>query len=215
MLRSNTITKNIILLTLMSVSLFSCELLEEEASDDNNDIQNIPDEQLYVRHAFPSMYEPPHYNMADDLASRTFASAYWNEGVLRFDDDSAGTINYVEIRDINISGPGQYPILYQPLDVMSVANIGVHYTDVVPLFWTDGNINSFPLVEGGVGYDLSYYDNVPETIIPQGGYLVITDYNARYISGELYFHAWRYSNDLNRETAWRTYIVFSGVPYQN
>ena len=215
MLRFNTIIKNILLLALMSVSLFSCELLEEEATDDNNDIQNIPDEQLYVRHAFPSMYEPPYYNMADDLASRTFASAYWNEGVLRFDDDSAGTINYVEIRDINISGPGQYPILYQPLGVMSVANIGVHYTDVVPLFWTDGNINNFPLVEGGVGYDLSYYDNVPETIIPQGGYLVITDYNARYISGELYFHAWRYSNDLNRETAWWTYIVFSGVPYQN
>ena len=215
MLRSNTITKNIILLALMSVSLFSCELLEEEATDDNNDIQNIPDEQLYVRHAFPSMYEPPYYNMADDLASRTFASAYWNESVLRFDDDSAGTINYVEIREINISGPGQYPILYQPLGVMSVTDIGVHYTDVVPLFWTDGNINNFPLVEGGVGYDLSYYDNVPETIIPQGGYLVITDYNARYISGELYFHAWRYSNDLNRETAWWTYIVFSGVPYQN
>ncbi len=197
-------------------SFSGCELLEEETTDDTNDVQNIPDEQLYVRHAFPSMYEPPDYNMADDLASRTFATAYWNEGVLRFDDDSAGYLNSVEIRDINISGPGQYPILYQPLGVISVANnIGVHYTDVVPLFWTDGDINSFPLVEGGLGYDLSYYDNVPETIIPQGGYLIITDYNARYILESYISIAWRYNNDLNRETGWWTYIVFSGVPYQN
>lgn len=208
--------KPLLLSALFIFSFSGCELLEEETTDDTNDVQNIPDEQLFVRHAFPSMFEPPDYNMADDLASRTFATAYWNEGVLRFDDDSAGYLNWVEIRDININGPGQYPILYQPLGVMSVANnIGVHYTDVVPLFWTDGDINSLPLVEGGLGYDLSYYDNVPETIIPQGGYLVITDYNARYISGELYFHAWRYNNDYNRETAWWTYIVFSGVPYQN
>ncbi len=81
MLRPNTITKNFLLLALLSVSLFSCELLEEEATDDNNDIQNIPDEQLYVRHAFPSMYESPYYNMADDLASRTFASALSRVGV--------------------------------------------------------------------------------------------------------------------------------------
>jgi hypothetical protein len=85
----------------------------------------------------------------------------------------------------------------------------------VPLFWTDGDINSFPLVEGGLGYDLSYYDNVPETIITQGGYLVITDHNSRYLAGELYFNAWRYDNQLNREVAYWTYIEFSGVPYQN
>jgi hypothetical protein len=207
--------KRILLSALFIFSFSSCELLEEETTDDTNDVQNIPDEQLFVRHAFPSMYYPPEYNMTEDLASRTFESAYWNQNELRFNDDSAGYISYVEVRDINITGTGQYPILNEPLGVISQTNVGLLYTDVVPLFWTDGTPNNGTLVQGGIGYDLSYYDNVPETIIPQGGYLVITDHNSRYLAGELYFTAWRYDNQLNREVAYWTYIEFSGVPYQN
>lgn len=219
MLRPNTITKNFLLLALLSVSLFSCELLEEEATDDNNDIQNIPDEQLYVRHANPSLYEPPTYNMTDQLADRTFESAYWNNGVLRFNDDSYGYTSYVQVENININGPGQYPILNQPFGKIALYDGGncldVYKTDVVPLFWTDGNINSGTLVEGGIGYDLSDYDNVPEPLVVQGGYLVITDYNQRYIAGELFMIAWHFCPLLNREVGYSTYIEFSGVPYQN
>jgi hypothetical protein len=157
--------------------------------------------------------------MTDQLADRTFESAFWNEGVLRFNDDSYGYNSYIQIENINITGPGQYPILNQPLGKIALydgANcLNLYMTDVVPLFWTDGNINSGTLVQGGIGYDLSDYDNVPEPIVVQGGYLVITDFNQRYIAGELFMIAWHFCPLLNREVAYSTYIEFSGVPYQN
>jgi len=211
--------KNIFFLTVLCLSFFSCELLEEEVTEDNNDIENIPDQELYVRHASPNLWEPPTYNMTDQLIDRTFESAYWNQGVLRFNDDTAGYISYIQIENINVTGPGQYPILYQPLGKIALYNGGncldVYKTDVVPLFWTDGNINSGTLVEGGIGYELSDYDNVPEPLVVQGGYLVITDYNQRYIAGELFLDAWHFCPLLNREVRYGTYIEFSGVPYQN
>jgi len=211
--------KNIFFLTVLCLSFFSCELLEEEVTEDNNDIENIPDQELYVRHASPNLWEPPTYNMTDQLIDRTFESAYWNQGVLRFNDDTAGYISYIQIENINVTGPGQYPILYQPLGKIALYNGGncldVYKTDVVPLFWTDGNINSGTLVEGGIGYELSDYDNVPEPLVVQGGYLVITDYNQRYIAGELFMDALHFCPLLNREVRYGTYIEFSGVPYQN
>jgi hypothetical protein len=174
----------------------------------------VPNETLNVRFSRPDMFNPPSYGLNNTPTSRNFGSAYWNNGMIRFSDDPEGYISYVEIRNININGTGQYPILNAPIGVARLTNSGTYRTDVEPLFWTDGNINDGTLVQGGAGYDLSDYDMVPDQVVVQGGYLIISGYNGTYISGELYMQAWVYDNQLNREVATgHLYFEFSGVPY--
>jgi hypothetical protein len=213
-------SRKLFLFAFMAWAISGCELLEEETADDNNDIQNIPEEQLFVRHAFPYLDYPPDYLMAAELSERTFATAYWNENELSFINDSYGFFDLVEVTGINITGAGNYLILNQPLGVISRPS-GSNYTllyttDVVPSYYTAGGPPyALPLVQGGSGYDLSVFDNVPTPVAPQGGYLRVTDFNQRYISGELFFVAWRFDNVLNREVPETVYIQFSGVPFIN
>lgn len=210
--------RNLFYLACMALALSGCDLLEEDVADD--DIENIPDEQLIVRHAFPYLDYPPDYLMAEEIEKRTFATAYWNENELRFINDSYGFFDFVEVTGIDISGAGNYPILNQPLGMISRPS-GANYTwlystDVVPNYLTAGGPPwALALVQGGAGYDMSVFDNVPTEVAAQGGYLTVTNFNQRYISGELFFVAWRFDNALNREVPEAVYIQFSGVPYVN
>jgi hypothetical protein len=62
---------------------------------------------------------------------------------------------------------------------------------------------------------LDYFDLLEEFHLIQVGLLNITSYSPRYISEDLFFAGWVFSDSLNREVAFGVYIEFSRVEHSS
>ncbi len=210
--------KKYILILFCYSFIVSCESSEDDIDQSNN----IPDQQLSVE-----WVKINSLGKFDGAEIFNFTEAYWDNDGIHFqgstqsNPDQNGFINYVSVKDLIIGGTGQIKLLDNPKASISVKeksftsnNIfnAVYSTDVSPDFWISG-YNNADLILGGTGFTPSAYYHSGGSVI-QGGYVKVTDYNERYISGELYFAGWRYNNELNREVMSGVYLIFSGVEYK-
>lgn len=190
------------LLLLMTLLIFnSCELLDELEEEEEEVFVELPLSVSWTYVGSNGAYSAPYYE---------FNGAYWNEGKIRFDNSSLENgIEWVSMKDLNITGVGSYPLLYSPSGYLKLAS-HVYSTTVYPAFWVEG-MNNGTLVEGGAGYTPSAYAG--SGIVAQGGYVNITEYSQYYISGNFYFVAWVFDNQLNREISVGIIGSFENVLY--
>lgn len=192
-----------ILVTIVTVlSLFSCEKIFEDPIEE----EVIPDENLVVN--WVVVGGTGEVDMTD---FNTCNAAYWDDEGIYFSETSVTSVDNFKVKDLTISETGNIAIVHSPY--ATVTADALYSTTVSPDFWTTGP-NYADLVLGGAGYTPSAYYYNGGSSVTQGGYLKLTSVNDRYISGEVYFKAWVYNNQLNREVSVGIYCEFEGVEYQ-
>jgi hypothetical protein len=195
-----------LLFIIFSLLFISC--FEEESDDDQQEVTNIPDEELVVTFRYMS---PSTGELGE---AYSFTDASWTNNQISFSNGNDPAANWIRINEANINGNGQYPILYAPYAEVSTNHPNpIYASTVVPDFWIPPSNNGTLIQGGDFNNRLDYFD-VFEHIV-QGGMFNITSYNSRYISGDLFFVGWVFSDTLNREVAFGVYIEFSGVEHSS
>ncbi|MAZ26737.1 MAG: hypothetical protein CL868_06625 [Cytophagaceae bacterium] len=179
----------------------SCDFLEDDLEEEEEEFVELPLSIKWTYVGSTGTFSEPYYE---------FNTAYWNEGSIRFADNSLENgIEWVVMKDLDITGVGNYPLLYNPSASLKMRG-DVYSTTVYPEFWVEG-INNGILIQGGEGYTPSAY--LGTGTVRQGGYVNITDHNAYYISGDFYFVTWVFNDQLNREVSIGVTVSFENVLY--
>ena len=135
---------------------------------------------------------PPNSGPTDGTRVGEFIDVYWNENEISLRESTDDlSLSWIEMKNLNITGLGQYQLLISPFAKGAFGrDRSVYSTDVRPDSWLSQGLD-----------------------VIQGGYVNITEYSSKAISGDFYFIAWRWSNSLNREVGTGVSGKFNDIPY--
>lgn len=136
---------------------------------------------------------PPNSGPTAGTRVGEFKDVYWNENEISLGGSTDDlSISWIEMTNLNINGSGQYQLLVNPFAKgVFGRDLSVYSTAIRPDFWLNQGSN-----------------------VNQGGYVNITEYSSKAISGDFYFIAWRWSDSLNREVGIGVSGRFQDIPYK-